>query len=92
MILMEFLKYLMEMQRAICKYYFCLYPGTNHRCTVLEIRAGPSDPGVDLSIVAGRVILLIFNIFIFRTANKTVRIRNNNLLNEQTQILLVIFN
>ena len=55
---------------------------------------GPTllDLGVDISIVSGPVGLLMFNLFMSRTANKTAKIIcNNNLFNEQTQIF-VIFN
>ena len=45
---------------------------------------------MDLYIVASPVVLLIFNLFIFHMANKTVKIiRNNNLFNEQTQIFFI---
>ena len=41
---------------------------------------GPTllDPGVDHSTVAPTVVLLIFNLFVFRMANKTVKIKRNN--------------
>ena len=50
------------------------------------------DPVVDLSIVAGQVVLLLFNLFMFRKSNKMVKIiRKNNLFNEQTQIFICYF-